>query len=405
MKKGSGRRVVILVLDGFGVGEMPDRPNEDAGANTLRNIDRVEGPLDLPNLAQLGLGHLSDVRGVPAVKAPTAAFGRCRLDYPGADTFMGHQEIMGGGLEAVELMLLCEVRDTVWTALQDAGLRCEDIEGAGSPILVEGCVLVHDNVEARARLNINLTASLDDISFDRLTEIGYVVRNAVQVPRVIVVGGRGYGVEEMRQHLVERDPGQIGVDTPALGVYDEHYEVRHLGVAVDTSRQLPTLAQAAGLDVLLLGKAADVVQCAGARSENLIATEEVLARTIEELARMERGLIVANVQETDLAGHEQNTARFARMLAVVDQRLPELIAQLSIEDVLFITGDHGNDPTIGHSQHTREFTPAIAYGPAVEPCSLGTRGSLADIGATAAQWLDLAATSSGTSFFKEISCS
>jgi phosphopentomutase len=345
------------------------------------------------------------VPGVPAVATPTAAVGKCRLDYPGADTFMGHQEIMGGGIESVELRLLSEVRETVWAALQGAGFRCEDIDDAGSPILVEGCVLVHDNVEARARLNINLTASLDDISFDRLTEIGYVVRNAVRVPRVIVVGGRGYGVEAMRQHLVERDPGQIGVDTPALGVYDEHYEVRHLGVTVDTSRQLPTLALAAGLDVLLLGKAADVVQCRGARSENLIATEDVLARTIEELGRMERGLVVANVQETDLAGHEQNSARFARMLEVVDQRLPDLIAQLRKNDVLLITGDHGNDPTIGHSQHTREFAPAIAYGPALTPCRLGTRRSLADIGATAADWLDLAATSSGTSFLKEITCS
>lgn len=405
MNGGAGRRVVILVLDGFGVGEMSDRPPEDADANTLRNIGRVEGPLDLPNLGQLGLGHLTDVPGVPAVEAPTAAIGRCQLGYPGADTFMGHQELMGGGIEFVELRLLSEVRQTVWTALEEAGFGCEDIDDADSPILVEGCVLVHDNVEARARLNINVTASLDDITFDRLTEIGYVVRNAVRVPRVIVVGGRGFGIAQMRQNLVERDPGQVGVDTPGLGVYDEHYEVRHLGVRVETSGQVPTLAHAAGLDVLLLGKAADVVECDGAASENLIATDEVLARTIEELGRMERGLIVANVQETDLAGHEQNAARFVRMLQVVDQRLPELLAQLGDGDVLFITGDHGNDPTIGHSQHTREFTPAIAYGTAVKPSRLGTRDSLADIGATAADWLDLPATNSGTSFLKEITCS
>jgi phosphopentomutase len=400
-----GQRVVVLVLDGFGLGEMPDRPAEDAGANTLRNVDRAAGPLELPHLGALGLGLLTDVAGVPGVDAPTGAVGKCRLDYPGADTFMGHQELMGGGIEFVELRLLGEIRDDVTAELERAGFRCEDLVAGSSPILVDGCVVVHDNVEARARLNINLTASMDDISFERLTEIGQVVRAAVRVPRVIVVGGRGFNLSDMRHHLVERDVGQIGIDTPALGVYDEHYEVRHLGVTVETSGQLPTMSLAAGYDVLLLGKAADVVQCDGARSDNLIATDEILSRTIAELNTMPRGLIVANVQETDLAGHEQDAERFARMLHVVDHRLPELTGQLREGDVLFITGDHGNDPTIGHSQHTREFTPAVACGPRVTPVRLGTRTSLADIGATAADWLDLPSTSSGHSFFKEITCS
>jgi phosphopentomutase len=120
---------------------------------------------------------------------------------------------------------------------------------------------------------------------------------------------------------------------------------------------------------------------------------------------MTGGVVVVNVQETDLAGHEQNVERYAEMLRVVDRRLPELLDRLRPGDALFVTGDHGNDPTIGHSQHTREYTPALAYGPGLLPVPLGIRDSLADIGATAADLLGLPPLGAGTSFLQEMTCS
>lgn len=398
-------RMFILVLDGFGVGALPDHPPEDTGANTLRHIDEAHGPLELPNLAALGLGHLTEVAGVPAVDTPAAAYGRCRLGHPGADTYMGHQELMGGGLDNVELRLLSEVQADVVAALREAGHRCKPLDDDSAPLVVDSCVLVADNIEARPRLNINVTASQDDITFEELTRIGQTVRAAVGVPRVIVVGGRGFGIGDICAHIKEPSAGQIGVDTPGLGVYDEHYQVRHLGVEFAVERQLPTRAKRAGLDVALLGKAADVVLCEDAVAENIVPTDEVLTRAEERLDQMTRGLVIANVQETDLAGHEEDSERYARMLHTVDARLPELLERLQPRDALFITGDHGNDPTIGHSQHTREYTPAIAVGSRFRQVSLGTRGSLADIGATAADLLGVLPLDSGTSFLKEILCS
>lgn len=400
-----GNRVVILVLDGLGVGLMPDHPDEDIGADTLRHIDEAQGPLGLPNLARLGLGRLAGVAGIEAAEDPVAAYGRCALRHPGADTYMGHQELMGGGLDNVSLLLLSDVREAVVAALAAAGHRCEDIQPGQSPIVVDGCVLIADNIEARPRLNINVTASQDDISFDELTRIGEIVRRAVPVPRVIVVGGRGFGIDEIRSHIKERTPGQVGVDTPALGVYDEHYQVRHLGVDFNVDSQLPSRAKAMGYDVILLGKAADVVRCDGAIADNIIPTGEVLSRAVGFLDSMSAGLIVANVQETDLAGHEQDVERYARVLRAVDEMIPEITKRLRPGDALFITGDHGNDPTIGHSQHTREYTPAIAYGPGFASVELGVRSSLADIGATAADILGVLPLASGTSFLEEITCS
>lgn len=398
----SDRRVVVLVLDGLGLGAMPDAPPEDVGSNTLLHVDAACGPLGLSTFASLGLGCLTDAPGVARTDSPLAAYGRCALRHPGADTFMGHQELMGGGLDGVQLRFLSEVHDAVESALREAGHSVEPLISGQSPLLVDGRVVVHDNVEARPRLNINVTASLDDIDLDSLTRIGQVVRDVTPVPRVIVVGGRGYDIDAIRAHVVERSPGQVGVDTPALGVYDEHYRVRHLGLDFASQEQVPTRALRAGYDVALLGKAADVVIGDGAVKDNLVPTEGVMRKTIDTLNEMRRGLIVANVQETDLSGHEEDAARYGRTLQTVDQMLPELLDALAEDDVILITGDHGNDPTIGHSQHTREYTPVLAFGARVVPTDLGLRESLADVGATAADLLGVLPVRSGRSFAKEL---
>lgn len=396
------RRVVVLVLDGLGLGAMPDAAPEDHGANTLLHVDESRASLRLPTLESLGLGNLTTAPSVARTASPRAASGRCALKHPGADTFMGHQELMGGSLEGVQLRFLSEVQDEVTDALRAAGRSVEPLRPGQSPLLVDGCVLVADNIEARPRLNINVTASLDDVSFEDLTAIGEVVRAVTPVPRIIVVGGRGYDVDAIRAHMRESSPGQIGVDTPALGVYDEHYRVRHLGLDFAAAEQAPSRAFAAGHEVVLLGKAADVVHCEGAVTDNLIPTERVMRKTIDSLLAMSHGLIVANVQETDLSGHEQDAERYGAVLELVDRMLPELLDALLQDDVLIITGDHGNDPTIGHSQHTREYTPVLAVGPRIRPVDVGLRESLADIGATAADLLGVLPIRSGRSFAMEV---
>jgi phosphopentomutase len=397
------RRVVVLVLDGLGLGEMPDAPPEDQGSNTLLHVDMAAGPVCLPNLESLGLGNLSPAAGVAQVDEPRAAIGRCALRHPGADTFMGHQELMGGGLDGVQLRFLSEMEDEVVRALRDAGHVVEPLIDGQSPLLVDGAAVVADNIEARPRLNINVTASLDALSLEELTKIGEVVREVAPVPRVIVVGGRGYDVDGIRAHVKERTPGQIGVDTPELGVYDENYRVRHLGLDFASSAQAQNRAHAAGYEVVLLGKAADVLHCDGAVTDNLIPTKGVMSKTTAHLREMSQGLIVSNVQETDLSGHEQDAERYRSVLELVDRMLPELLEELRGDDVLLITGDHGNDPTIGHSQHTREYTPLLVHGPRVICSDLGLRESLADVGATAADLLGVLPVHSGASFAEAVS--
>jgi phosphopentomutase len=397
------RRAVIVVIDGFGIGATPDVGPADLGMNTLAHVaDAVD--LRLPVLASLGLGRLVP-DAVEPVQEPRAAYGRLTPVHIGADTYMGHQELMGGGLSRVEFRLMEELGDDVAAALRSAGHTVEPLVVGQSMLLVDGAVVVHDNIEARARLNVNVTASLDDIDFDALTEIGLIVRRAINVSRVIVVGSRGYDVDGIRSHIVHRGDGHIGVDTPSLGVYNEHYQVRHLGLDLPIERQLPMRVKDQGGDVVLLGKAADVVRCEGATLENIVPTDGVFDAAVRHLDGLSRGLIVANVQESDLAGHEQDAARYARVLATVDARLQELLDRLRPDDLLVITADHGNDPTSGSSRHTREYVPVLVLGQQLRPVDLGIRSSLADVGATVAELLGTEPLDSGTSFAREILCS
>lgn len=395
------RRIVVLVLDGLGVGEMADRPDEDAGSHTLAHVvehSRVE----LPTLRRLGLGNAAMVPGWGALSRPAGAFGVSNLGYPGADSHLGHQEMMGAGAHA-ELCLLADVRDGLIDALHEGGRRVDELEHASS-LIVDGSVLVADNIEAKPGLGINVSGSLDDRPFEELVDIGLQVRAAVAVPRVIVAAGRGFGIAEMVSRLTGRSSGQVGLDTPALGMYDAHFRVRHLISAAPATAQAPSLVAAAGGVVTLIGKAADVVCCDAATLLPAVDTGEILDQTLATLAEMDGrgGLVVANVQETDLAGHEQDPMRFADALRRVDMALPALLSAMAPRDVLLVTADHGNDPCAGHSQHTRERVPILLAGHAVRPGSLGTRSSLADIGATITDLFGAMPPAQGNSFAQAV---
>ncbi|MEW6048511.1 MAG: phosphopentomutase, partial [Bacillota bacterium] len=244
--------------------DVPEVRPQDQGANTLLTVWDQYPELSLPSLASLGLWSAAGLKAPRGShRLSGSSYGRCALAHEGADTYMGHQELMGTRPFPASRQLMRDVGPAVLAALHAAGLDACYAPGLESAVLVEGQVVVADNMEADPGQNINVTGSLDFIPFERLVAIGKIVRSAVQVSRVIVVGGRGYDREGILRHAVRRG-GQQGIDTPGLGVYDENYMVRHLGLGVDVQQQVPTILNAAGFAVVLLGKAADVVECEGA---------------------------------------------------------------------------------------------------------------------------------------------
>ncbi|WP_327740936.1 MULTISPECIES: phosphopentomutase [unclassified Streptomyces] len=396
-------KTVIVVVDGFGVGAMPDagalRPG-DLTADTCGHVlDRCREafgrPLRLPTLGALGLGLVHPHPDLARRTHLPVAVGRAALGYPGADTFAGHQTMMGADFSRVTVARLADHLDGVTRALTDAGHRVERLDG--KPLLVvDGAVLVHDNLEADPGINWNASGRLDDpdpdlaLDFDGILSVARTVRAVAPVARVIAVGGHADG--PLPEFVRDGDGGTVGLDTPATGFYrNGGLQVQHLGAELDHTRQLPDLAARAGIPVTLVGKAADILACEAAVRRPAVATAEVLAHTLEAVRSDGAALVVANVQESDLAGHQQDVERYGRILEQVDAGLAALLSLLTGPgDRLIVTGDHGNDPTIGHAYHTREYVPVLIHRPGAPGVELlPDASSLADVSATAAAALGL----------------
>ncbi|TMQ96262.1 phosphopentomutase [Actinomadura soli] len=384
-------RVVILVIDGLGIGAMPDaaalRPG-DAAAHTLGHVlDAAGGPPHLPALAALGLGLLHPRESLDSPTLPGAAAGRSGLGYPGADTFAGHQTMMGADMSGTALARFADHLDTVASALRSAGHEARALDGL-PVLLVDGQAVVGDNLEADPGLSWNVSARLDDLTFEEILGIARTVRGVAPTARVIAVGG--HSTESLLRSVRSGVDGTAGLDTPASGFYvNDGLEVAHLGVQIDHTRQLPSRAAAAGVPVTLVGKAADIIVCPEALRRPAVETADVLKETFTALTRTAGALVVANVQETDLAGHQQDARRYASLLEEIDAGLSSLLETMRPGDHLIVTGDHGNDPTIGHAFHTREFVPVLHHAPGLpsRPSALPDVTSLSYIAVTAARAL------------------
>lgn len=397
---------MIVVLDGFGVGQMEDVPRvrpQDTGANTWLHILERKSELRLPALEKLGLMNIAGRESASMKFSPGATFGRAKLMHAGADTFFGHQEIVGTKPKEpfgepirnrIEL-----IRDT----LTKSGYRAEYYQGRKERMLVvENALTVADNVECDPGQAFNVTAAIDAIDFEEVLKIGKLVRSVSKVPRVITFGGRSVTIQDILAAVEEHEGGYIGVNAPKSGVYNRDYHCVHLGYGVDPEVQVPTILGRAGIPVTLLGKAADVIQNPFGESFSIVETSQVLGKTIEVAENMESGFICCNVQETDLAGHQQSVEKYVRILETADPLIGRLMDTVCGDDLLVVMADHGNDPTIGHPHHTREYVPLMIYGQGLLPGSIGTRRTLSDVGATAADFLGVHRPENGTSFLPAI---
>jgi phosphopentomutase len=379
-------RLILLVLDGLGVGEMPDvakvRP-QDRGANTLKSLMQNLANLRIDNLRRLGLGKIIALPGLETPgPGPLASYGRSQLAYYGADSYLGHQEILGTVPKMPVKTLMDGAAPRLEKLLADAGRRVRRPLDGKNLLLVDEAILVGDNLEADPGLIINLTVATDLIPFEEALKIGQIVRDAVQTSRVIVFGGPGIDVSDILQHVKQVENGQVGVDSPTLGVYNEHLQVQHMGYGVNPARQAPFILSQNNLPVVLIGKMADLVVCPAAIRDSVVPTPEVMEAILQYFREKHELFIAATVQETDLAAHEGDIYRLGCVLEQVDQALGALLTECSQDDVLIVCADHGNDPSLNVGRHTREETPLLVYQKGQPAVDLGIRDTLADIGAT-----------------------
>ena len=409
------KRFILVVLDGFGIGAMNDVPflrPQDQGANTARHIFEGMPELSLPTLTSLGLGNAilaaSPARLPENLSASeSCCYGTHNLAHFGADTFWGHQELMGTKPLKGESAPIRTSLPAIREALEAAGHKVRfytEKDSAAGILIVDEAVTIGDNLETDLGNNYNVTAALDFVSFEKVKNIGILIRSLVRSSRVIVFGGEGLGLKNLLD-AYETRLGYAGVNAPRSGVYRQGYQVLHLGFGVNAEVQVPQLLAKAETPTVLIGKVADIVENPRGKNIPIVDTEAVLAETLVTLDSLKQGFICANVQETDLAGHREDFKLYGERLILADRGIRQIMDKLRDEDTLVVTADHGNDPTIGHPQHTREKTPILIWSPSIaanfagrQELFVGERSSLADTGATVCDFFNAQAPESGCSY-------
>ena len=386
-------RICLVVLDSVGIGEMPDALGwGDAGADTLGNI-LANCPVSLPNLQMLGLGNIRDLNGVAPVASPKGSFGKCALKSNGKDTTTGHWEMAGIILEKA----FPTFPEGFPERIIDRFVTEAEVPGVLGNLPASGTEIIKELGEEHVRTGkpivytsadsvFQIAAHEDVIPIDRLYEMCSIARR--------ILDG-----EDRVGRVIAR---------PFLGNNSSDFkrtENRHDYAVSPPIRNLLPLLKNAGQEVVCVGKIASIYDSVGV-TKDLPAknNDQAIDQTIEALKRESSGLIFSNLVDFDmLYGHRRDPQGYAEALAHFDGRLAEIYSAMRDYDLLIITADHGNDPTYRGTDHTREYVPLLVFGTSARPgVDLGTRGSLADIGATIAVnfGIDLG---SGESFLSEVS--
>jgi len=376
-------RVFVVVIDGLGVGALPDAAAfGDEGAGTLVHVSRAAGGLWVPHLVSLGLGAVSpgaDLRPrLPAV----AAHGRMAQRAPGKDTLSGHWELMGVIPERAFPVFPRGFPQELVRALERAagtaflGNRPASgtviLEELGPEHLKTGRPILYTSADSV----LQIAAHEEVVRPEELYHICAAVRAVAPVGRVIARPFRG---------------------SPGSFVRTQGRRDWALPPPRDT---LLDRASCNGLEVWAVGKVWDMF--AGRGITHVLTAggnREVADRLDEAVRQAGPGLVLATLTDTDsLYGHRNDVRGFAQELEHVDRRLGRLMGELlGPQDRLFVTADHGCDPTYPGTDHTREYVPVLAWGGA-GPVNLGTRPTMADLAATAAELLGLPVGGEGESF-------
>lgn len=369
-----GPRAVILVLDGVGVGSMPDANRfGDDGTNTLLHTAQAVGKLDLPNLRALGLGNIQPAPGLEPVSAPLASFGRMSERSADKDTQSGHWEMMGcpvatpfahfsHGFPREILEPFCREAGVSGVLGNKAASGTEILKELGPEHERTGLPIVYTSADSV----FQIAAHEEIVGLERLyrwCEIARRILDPYNVGRVIARPFVGHG-----------------------GKYTRTYNRRDFSMPPIAPTVLDEL-KAAGVPVVGVGKIEDIF--AGRGLTESIHTEgnhDGMVRTAERLKTLERGVLFTNLVEFDSHyGHRRDPIGMARALREFDDDLQSVLEQLRPGDRLFLTADHGNDPTFTKTtDHTREFVPVLMHEPGERGRNLGLRSSFCDLGATVA---------------------
>lgn len=387
------KRFIVVVIDSMGIGEMEDvkeiRP-QDLGSNTLLHLleQHKKFEINIDQLIDLGVMNAMGLSHNGFSFSDKAVFGSSNLKHYGADSYFGHQEISGTNPKKPIFHTLSDYIDEIEASIASAGFEVKRVEKDGLELLkVNELIFVGDNMETDLGQAINVVGDLDHAGMEMIKQVGHIVRQIVKVPRVIAFGGSNVSIDDITSAIITSDSKFIGIDAPASGVYKENYHVEHIGYGVDSKKQVPYALSKINIKNYFYGKVSNIVENPNGDNYDVVDTEKTFEYLVEDLKKERTGFYFLNVQETDLAGHAEDSQRYIDRLNVTNLGLKKVRELLKHDDILVVMADHGNDPTIGHSKHTRERVPLlIDYINKEGLIDIGLRDTMADVGQTVAAY-------------------
>jgi len=386
-------RAIIIVLDGVGIGELPDANKYgDVGSNTLMNIKKAVPSLELKNMCRLGLGNID---GDNLYKKNLdldliGAYGKCAEKSKGKDTTTGHWEISGVIVNKAfptypngfpkEIINKFESMINRKTLGNYPASGTQIINDLGDEHVKTGSPIIYTSADSV----FQIAAHEDIISVSELYKI-------CEIARKILTG----------EHAV----GRV-IARPFIGANKNYTRTKN---RKDFSirpikKTLLDYIKEAGLEVAAVGKIEDIFCNHGiTKKVHTRVNSEGIDETINYLKQDFSGLIFTNLVDYDmLYGHRNDVKGFAEALKYFDDRLPEIMSCLKDDDLLFITADHGCDPTTSSTDHSREYIPVLIYNKYIKKTNLHVRDTYSDIAATISDYLEINSDLDGTSFLNEI---
>lgn len=381
------KRVFLIVLDSFGIGEAPDAADfGDAGTSTIKSISRSE-LFSAENMRRLGLFNINGLESMGAVPCPSAAHAKMRERSMGKDTTIGHWEIAGivspDPLPTYPDGFPAEILDA-FSEATGRGILCNKpysgtdvIRDYGEEHLKTGDLIVYTSADSV----FQIAAHEDIVPVEQLYDY-------CRAARKILCGRHGVGRVIARPFVGE------------AGSFKRTANRRDFSIE-PTGKTLLDALKESGRDVIAVGKITDIFAGKGV-TETIIThgNTEGMQVSLEVANRDFDGLCFINLVDFDMVyGHRNDIDGYAKAIAEFDRWLPSFTALMGDDDALIITADHGCDPGDVSTDHTREYTPMLLFGKQINPANLGTRSSFADIAATVAEMLDVDFECDGKSFF------
>lgn len=383
-------RVIVMVLDGFGVGELPDANKYgDEGSNTLAGIYN-NTKLNIPNMKKLGIYNIDGINLDEKEESPIGIYGKAAEQCDGKNSPVGHWEMSGyiqhPAFKTYPNAFPKEMIDEFIEKTGVKGILCNEV-GSGTEILKrfgeEHIKTGYPIIYTSADSVFQIAAHEDVIPVEKLYEICRIAREMLNKP--------------------EYNIGTV-IARPFVGDKSENFKRTYNRKDFEAStfgRTMLDVIKENKLDVIAIGKIEDLFVGRGiTRAIHTQGNADGIEKTIDEIKKDTKGLIFTNLVDTDmLYGHRNDIEGYARALEYFDEKIPEIINTMNDDDVLIITADHGNDPSTPSTDHSREYTPILMYGKNLKNnVNIGVRATYADIAATVLDMLNLPQLGTGESF-------